>query len=87
MGDGSAPVTEAREGKMDPGRGLALVVLCALGDLIGRKRIFLIGLTVFTSASLLCGLAQSQSRAGDHMENAMPRVVTTARSDISPHDA
>jgi len=31
------------------------------GDLIGRKRIFLAGLVVFTSASLLDGLAQSSS--------------------------
>jgi EmrB/QacA subfamily drug resistance transporter len=111
MRDAAAPVTEARDGKLDRGRRIALVVLCAgtlmiildativnvalpsiqsdlrfsqsslawvvnayliafggllllagrLGDLIGRKRIFLIGLTVFTSASLLCGLAQSQS--------------------------
>src|ERR671936_1637416 len=29
------------------------------GDLIGRKRIFLAGLVVFTGASLLDGLAQS----------------------------
>ena len=30
------------------------------GDLIGRRTIFLAGLFVFTAASLLCGLAQSQ---------------------------
>jgi EmrB/QacA subfamily drug resistance transporter len=31
-----------------------------VGDLIGHRRIFLLGLTIFTSASLLCALAQSQ---------------------------
>jgi len=30
------------------------------GDLIGRKRIFLVGLVVFTSASLLCALATGE---------------------------
>jgi EmrB/QacA subfamily drug resistance transporter len=30
-----------------------------LGDLAGRKRVFLAGLTVFTVASLLCGIADS----------------------------
>src|SRR3954468_3750578 len=30
-----------------------------LGDLVGQKRLFLIGLAVFTTASALCGLAQS----------------------------
>src|SRR3979409_1040289 len=31
-----------------------------LGDLIGRKRVLLTGLAIFTVASLLCGLAGSQ---------------------------
>src|SRR6478736_2736840 len=32
-----------------------------LGDLLGRKRLFLVGLVVFTGASLLDGLATSES--------------------------
>ncbi len=31
-----------------------------LGDLVGRKRIFMIGLAVFTSASIACGLSINQ---------------------------
>jgi EmrB/QacA subfamily drug resistance transporter len=40
--------------------GGLLLLAGRLGDLIGRKRIFMIGLAVFTLASALCGLAQSQ---------------------------
>src|SRR5580704_4181321 len=38
-----------------------LLMAGRLGDLFGRKKIFLIGLAVFTAASLVCGLAESQS--------------------------
>src|SRR6186713_2737802 len=41
--------------------GGLLLLAGRLGDLIGRRRIFMIGLAVFVGASALCGLAQSQS--------------------------
>src|SRR5215210_1684269 len=40
--------------------GGLLLLSGRLGDLIGRKRIFLYGLGVFVGASLVCGFAQSQ---------------------------
>src|SRR3712207_2318780 len=41
--------------------GGLLLLVGRLGDLISRRGVFLVGMGVFTAASLLCGLARSQA--------------------------
>ena len=40
--------------------GGLLLLSGRIGDLVGRRRVFMIGLAIFTIASLACGFAQSQ---------------------------
>ncbi len=40
--------------------GGLLLLSGRIGDLVGRRRVFMIGLAIFTVASLACGFAQSQ---------------------------
>src|SRR5438067_12526359 len=41
--------------------GGLLLLAGRVGDLVGRKKVFLAGLVLFTAASILCGAANSQA--------------------------
>ncbi len=79
------------------GYGLAYAVLLItggrLGDIFGRKRLFLIGMTGFVIASALCGLAQSAimldlSRVLQGAMAAMmyPQVLSVIQVTFPPHE-
>lgn len=64
-----------------------------LGDLYGRKRIFMVGMAGFVLASMLCGLAGSGSVlvAGRVLQGLFaailsPQVLATIRSVFTPHE-
>jgi len=59
LGFSQADLAWVVNGYLVPFGGL-LLLAGRLGDLLGQRRVFLAGLAIFTSASLLCGLAQSQ---------------------------
>jgi EmrB/QacA subfamily drug resistance transporter len=59
LGFSQANLAWVVNGYLVPFGGL-LLLAGRLGDLLGQRRIFLTGLAIFTAASLLCGLSQSQ---------------------------
>jgi EmrB/QacA subfamily drug resistance transporter len=59
--------------------GGLLLLSGRFGDILGRRRIFLTGLGIFTVASLVCGLAQSQELlVGSRFVQGVGGAMTTA---------
>ncbi len=72
--------------------GSLLIVLGRLGDVVGRRRLLVVGLGVFTIASLLTGLAQTEwqlvaSRAGQGVGAALVSPVALASLTTSFTDS
>src|SRR5205814_5833336 len=58
--------------------GGVLLLAGRLGDLVGRKRVFMAGLAVFTTASVLCGLSESQAmRVGARLVQGVGGALTS----------
>jgi MFS family permease len=58
-----------------------LLLAGRMGDLFGHRRVFLTGLTVFTSASLACGLVNSPTEA----QAAVARLTEVISEPIAAH--
>lgn len=64
-----------------------------LGDIFGRKRLFLIGIAGFTAASLLCGIAANPSMLvasrilqGGMAAMMVPQVLAIIHATFPPHE-
>ena len=65
--------------------GSFLLLAGRLGDLFGRKRVFLAGVTVFTVASILCGIAPEPGRADRRALHPGPRRRPSGVGDPGHH--
>lgn len=73
------------------GLGLLLITGGRLGDLVGRKRMFLTGVAGFTVASAACGLAQgigpliaARALQGAAAALMVPQVLATIQAEFPP---
>jgi EmrB/QacA subfamily drug resistance transporter len=72
---------------------VGLITSARLGDLVGRRRMFLIGMVGFTAASLLCGLAPSAGfligarvLQGLFGATMIPQGLAMVRASFRPED-